>query len=259
LVVTVHAPVKTELPHYSLLSKLQSPTAILSEIVTFLKAAAILSISETTTSSLVDGYGIDRARITVIGNGVDYARFSIASGRQRDPLNILMVSRLEPRKNVAGALRALSVLPTGRYRARIVGDGSQKQELQRMARSLGVDVEFLGRVSNEDLPSLYQEAGVFLTTSYSEGFGLTLLEAMAAGCAVVASDIPTHRDIIDDGHNGLVYRSNSDLAVKLESLLSNPDATKRIGKAGMETAKMFSWDSVAQKVLRVYEKCLSYS
>jgi glycosyltransferase involved in cell wall biosynthesis len=255
-IVTVHAPVRTEWRHYSWLSKVESPVAILTEKVTFRRASAILSVSETTTSSLVKGYGLSKDRITLIGNGVDFERFSRGNRGSRERGLILMVSRLEPRKNMEAALRALSRLPRGSYSAKVVGDGSQRRGLERLAKSLGVEVEFLGRVSDDALPALYQEAGIFLTTSYSEGFGLSLLEAMSAGCAVVASDIQPHRDLVEDGRNGMIYSSPPDLQRVLGILLSNADAAERMGRAGIAMAKRFSWDAVGQRVLEVYERCL---
>jgi glycosyltransferase involved in cell wall biosynthesis len=259
LVVTVHSPVKVEREHYSLPSRAKSAPAVVMEYVAFGKAKAILAVSETTASDVASRYGVGRERINVIGNGVDYQRFAHDEGKNRRSELILIVSRLEPRKNMGEALRALSELPKGSYAAKIVGDGSQRKELERMAGSLGVNAKFLGRVSDESLPSLYQEAGIFLATSYSEGFGLSLLEAMSAGCAVLASDIPPHRDLIRDGENGFIYADSSDLARKLGILLANDDETIRIGKAAMNTAKEFTWDSVARRVLGVYETCLSRS
>lgn len=257
LVVTVHAPVKAEWGHYAWTSKAKSLPAVVMERATFRKARAILAVSETTALDLKSKYGIEGERITVIGNGVDYQRFLGASGGPKRPSVILLVSRLEPRKNLAEAIRALGSLPKGSYEARIAGDGSQRRDLEELASSLGVNAKFLGKVPGENLLSLYRDSGIFLTTSYSEGFGLSLLEGMSAGCAVVASDIPTHRDLIQNGQNGILYRDSSDLVSKLTWLLSNPSEEERLGEAATKTARDYSWEDVARKVLQVYDRCLS--
>lgn len=252
LVVTVHSPVSTERKHYTWLLQLKSIPALYLEKRTIGKAGAILAVSEATKDDLVRGYGLSPERIEVIGNGVAYERFALPREERPTTDRIFMVARLEPRKNMAEAVRALGGLGLG-YQARIAGMGSQRRMLERVARDVGASATFLGEVSNETLPSLYLSSDIFLTTSRSEGFGLTVLEAMASGCAVAASDIPTHRAIITDGVDGLIYHDLEDLRAKLRMLISTPERTLELGRRARETAKRYSWDAVARRVLAAYE------
>jgi glycosyltransferase involved in cell wall biosynthesis len=117
-------------------------------------------------------------------------------------------------------------------------------------------VRFLGRVSEESLPDLYGGASVFLTTSASEGFGLSLLEAMSSGRACLASDLPTHRSLIENGVSGLIYRGHDELVSRLKELLSSPGEAARLGEAAREVARGLTWEKVAARVADAYEAVL---
>lgn len=259
LVVTVHAPVRREWEHYTLGSKLKSVVAYPCEKLTFGKAHAILSVSNMTKQDLVRKYGIEERVIEVIGNGVDLATFAVRREMRRVANRILLVSRLEPRKNIDEAIISLSKFRSDQYEAKIAGEGSQRARLERLARDLGVRVMFLGQVSLPELRRLYAEADIFISTSRSEGFGLSVLESMAAGCAVIASGIPTHRDMIKDGFNGLLYDDVSELESKMSSLLSTPDRVFELGTRAQETASGYSWEKVAERVLTAYNRCLDWN
>ena len=258
LVVTVHSPVLEEFAHYRNALKLESLPAIALEKATLSRASAVLAVSGQSRADLLRRYGTKPERVEVIGNGVDYERFS---GR-RDVANpssmkrVLVVSRLEPRKNVKEAIEAVAELPRGACQLDIVGDGSEKHVLVELAKRLGVDgeVDFLGRVEWASLPEVYGRSAVFLTTSNSEGFGLSLLEAMSSGCACVASDLPTHRSLITHGVSGMIYTSRAELVSCLKDLLSSPEKIEALGAAARQVATGHTWERVAERVKGAYER-----
>jgi glycogen synthase len=259
LVVTVHSPVLEEFAHYRNSLKLASVPAIALEKVTLSRASAVLAVSPQSRSDLLGRYGLKPERVEVIGNGVDYARFSM----ERDPSpsamrRVLVVSRLEPRKNVREAVEAVAGLPKGTCQLEIAGDGSEKAALVEQAKSLGANdmVHFLGRVNEASLPEVYSSSAIFLTTSNSEGFGLSLLEAMSSGCACVASDLPTHRALVEHGVSGMIYGSKSELVSCLRDLLSSPEKAIRLGAAAREVARGLTWEKVAMKVTEAYESAV---
>ncbi|HUI00819.1 MAG TPA: glycosyltransferase family 4 protein [Nitrososphaerales archaeon] len=256
MVATVHSPVLEEFSHYRPALKVASIPAVALERMSLSKAKAVLAVSAQSRSDLVGIYGLDQDKVDVIGNGVDSDRFS--GQREEAPSSasrVLVVSRLEPRKNVMEAIEALAALPSGSCRLTVAGDGSEMNSLREGSRRLGVEasVEFLGRVEDQKLPGLYAGAAVFLTTSGSEGFGLSLLEAMASGCACIASDLPTHRSLIEDGVSGLIYRNKEELIGCLRRALSSPENSQRMGEAARRAAQGHSWAKVADKVVRAYE------
>lgn len=257
LVVTVHSPVLEEFAHYRRSLKLESLAAIALERASLSRARAVLAVSVQSRAELAGRYGIGQGRVKVIGNGVDCERFS---GRwdPSDPeaaRRLLVVSRLEPRKNVRQAIEAVAELPKRTCRLEVAGDGSERESLVKLAWSLGADdaVHFLGRVDGESLPRVYARSAIFLTTSESEGFGLSLLEAMSSGCACVASDLPTHRALIEHGVSGLIYTSRAELVSFLRELLASPQKAERLGAAARLVAGGHSWERVAQKVAAAYE------
>jgi glycosyltransferase involved in cell wall biosynthesis len=218
----------------------------------------VLAVSAQGISDLISKYGMGRGKGEVIGNGVDLERFS-ARTRSPDPeasKRILVVSRLEPRKNVKEAIEAVAELPKGTFQLDVVGDGSEKRALEALAKGLGVEdgVRFLGRVGEASLPELYSGSAIFLTTSNSEGFGLSLLEAMSSSCACVASDLPTHRDLVEHGVSGLIYRNQQELVSCLRDLLSSPPKVLKLGESARQVASGHTWDEVAKRVLRAYER-----
>jgi glycosyltransferase involved in cell wall biosynthesis len=257
LVVTVHSPVLEEFAHYRNALKVASIPAIALEKVSLSRASAVLAVSAQSRLELLGMYGLEPERVEVIGNGVDYQRFSGLRGaaNRSSMKKILVVSRLEPRKNVREAIEAVAELPKGACHLEIAGDGSEKDALAELAKSIGVDevVHFLGRASEGSLPELYGGSAIFLTTSISEGFGLSLLEAMSSGCACVASDLPTHRALIDDGANGMIYKSRAELVSCLQVLLSSPEKVERLGAAARLVARGHTWERVAERVNGAYE------
>ena len=259
LVVTVHSPVLEEFAYYRNALKAVSVPAIAFEKVSLSRAGAVLAVSGQSRLELLERYGLERGRVEVIGNGVDYERFSgfrDARANQSSSLKkVLVVSRLEPRKNVKEAIEAVAELPKGACHLEIAGDGSEKGALAALAKHLGADdsVQFLGRVREASLPELYGRSAIFLTTSISEGFGLSLLEAMSSGCACVASDLPTHRALIQDGVSGVIYKSRAELVSCLQDLLSSPERAERLGAAARQIAGGHTWAKVAERVTRAYE------
>jgi len=256
LVVTVHSPVLEEFAHYRNALKVASFPAIALEKFSLSRASAVLAVSGQSRTELLGMYGLEPERVEVIGNGVDYERFS--GPREASPSSmkkILVVSRLEPRKNVKEAIEAAAELPKGAYHLEIAGDGSEMAGLKELTKSVGAedDVSFLGRVSELALPELYRGSAIFLTTSNSEGFGLSLLEAMASGCVCVASDLPAHRALIEHGVNGLIYRNRSELVSCLRELLSSPEKAGDMTAGARTVARDHTWEKVAERVLETYE------
>jgi glycosyltransferase involved in cell wall biosynthesis len=260
LVVTVHSPVMEEFSHYRSVLKVASIPAIALEKVSLSRASAVLAVSGQSRADLVGSYGLEPGRVEVIGNGVDYERFSgrgeVAnlSAMKR----VLVVSRLEPRKNVGEAIEAVAELPKGSCRLEIAGDGSERAALAELAKRVGAEgeVHFLGRVDAASLPEVYADSAIFLTTSNSEGFGLSLLEAMASGCACVASDLPTHRALIEHGVSGMIYKGRAELVSCLQELLSSPEKAERLGEAARRVAIGHTWEKVAERVTEAYKGVL---
>jgi phosphatidylinositol alpha-mannosyltransferase len=198
----------------------------------------------------------------VIPNGVDLERFEGLEPieRWRDGTkNIFFVGRLENRKGVMDLLKAYRLLRKVGCDCRLLlaGAGPLDKQVRRylMTRRTG-DVELLGRVSEADKARLFATADVFVAPATGrESFGIVLLEAMAAGKPIVASDIHGYRSVVRRGEQGLLVPPQDPraLAGALARLLSDDDLRARMGAAGRERARQFSWPSVTAKVEAYYE------
>ena len=198
----------------------------------------------------------------VIPNGIDYDRFAVP----REPLemckeggpNVLFVGRLEKRKGLKYLLRAMAGVWAHFPQARliVVGSGPLLEDYRKLVESHRVEnVIFTGFVSSEDLPMYYQSCDVFCAPSTGqESFGIVLLEAMASGKPLVASDIPGYRFVVNHGVEGFLVppKDEQALALSLVRLLADAQLRTKMGQAGMQRAEQFSWDKVAGRVLDFY-------
>lgn len=165
-------------------------------------ADAVACVSEELLRDQQRRCRIPGTRILRIWNGIDTERFAWA-GPRIEPV-ALAVCRLSPVKDIATLLRAMALVrqEVPEFRSRIAGDGPSRSALEDLAAQLGIreSVEFIGERS--DVPSLLREAGLFVSSSLSEGLSLTLLEAMAVGIPVVATAVGGNPEVVDEGVTG---------------------------------------------------------
>jgi phosphatidylinositol alpha-mannosyltransferase len=193
----------------------------------------------------------------VIPNGVDVDRFrrAVPLARWQDGTrNLLFVGRFEPRKGLLELLKAYRILrKTGcECRLLVVGTGPLAREAQRYVATRRLrGVEFLGRVSDEEKAQLVRTADVYISPATGgESFGIVLLEAMAAGTAIVASDIHGYKGVVRRGREGLLVppREPKRIAGAIARLLRDDELRTTMGEAGRVRAQEFSWERVTAKV-----------
>jgi phosphatidylinositol alpha-mannosyltransferase len=202
----------------------------------------------------------------IIPNGVSVDYFSMPVPRIPElddgMFNILSVGRLEKRKGQRYLLRAFARVKAVHPEARLVLVGGYGERAlrayQRWVREHDLrDVVFAGFVSDADLPRYHQTADVFCAPNTgNESQGIVLLEAMAAGCPVIASNIDGFAGVITHGVDGVLVRpKDSDaIADALLDAIDNRDRLREIAEKGGERADFFSWERVAQRVLSYYER-----
>jgi phosphatidylinositol alpha-mannosyltransferase len=193
----------------------------------------------------------------VIPNGVDIERYqrAVPIARWRDGIhNLLFVGRHEPRKGLLELLKAYRILrKTGcQCRLLVVGTGPLGREARRyVATRRLTGVEFLGRVSDEEKAQLFRTADVYVSPATGgESFGIVLLEAMAAGTPIVASDIHGYKGVVRRGREALLVapREPKEIAAAVARLLRDDELRAEMGRAGMARAEEFSWPRVTAKV-----------
>ena len=192
----------------------------------------------------------------VLPNGVDVARFREAEPAPSDRPAVLFVGRHEPRKGLDLLLDAWDDLDRDAV-LWVVGDGPETPAL----RALGVDrVEWLGRVTDAELARRLRGATVFCAPALGqESFGVVLLEAMAAGAAVVASAIPGYGNVATDGVDALMPPPGDVGALRdaLRRVLDDDALRGGLVRAGREHAAAFSLDRLAERFVGVYETAIA--
>jgi alpha-1,3-mannosyltransferase len=210
-------------------------------------------------ASLLTTYGgPPGGRLAVIPNAVDLTRYLELPDRTDQNL-ILSFGRIDTHKGLATLLEAVHTISRP-WRLVVVGSGPAPlvAELKAKAQTLGIAsrVEWAGRVDDATLLGLLGRAAVAVFPSTFEGFGLALLEALAAGRVVIANDLPTHRQILGTSLADSITNFGSTAASgAIENALSlTPDQRSRLTSTGRERARLFDEQSLCQQIDDVYEQ-----
>lgn len=207
------------------------------------QSAAVVGVSEGVRQTLLR-LGLPADKTLAIPNGIDLTRFAAADAQpfdQRLP-QILMSARFARQKDQPTLIRALARLREQGLRPRLVlagsGSGRAEQACRALAQQLGVldQIDWAGHVA--DLPARLMQTRIFALATHWEGMPLALVEAMAAGCACVASLVPGVEGVLEDGVTGLLVPEAAPeaLAAALARLLSDEALAARLGAAAREQA-----------------------
>lgn len=231
------------------------------------EAHALTAVSPIAAAFHARILGLDVGRFSVVPNGVDVARFAGARtdvDPRPDPpdgVRLVFLGRLEPRKGADVAVRAFLRLAPSRPRLmlRVLGDGPGRQELERLRATAPPDVavrlEIVGRVDPGVLPALLADGDVaVLPARGGESFGIVLLEAMAAGLAVVATDIAGYRDVARHDREAVLARPDdaTSLAGAIARVLDDPLLRSRLRAAGAARAAEHDWSVIAERTRATY-------
>jgi phosphatidyl-myo-inositol alpha-mannosyltransferase len=200
----------------------------------------------------------------VIPNGVDVERFRpdvrpFEEWRRPGRVNVLFVGRLDPRKGVHHLIAAMPEVvdrTSGQVQFLVVGDSYLRPKLEAAVAPAARDyVKFLGHVPVSDLPRWYATGDIFVSpASGNESFGIVLVEAMASGRAVIASDIPGYRSVVTPGENAVVVPPDdvASLARAIADLALDPERRDLLAGKGRERSLEFSWPHVTDQIEAVY-------
>jgi len=204
----------------------------------------------------------NRTELVVIPNGVDLNRFypadrnkdknrEVRSDRKK-PITIGYLGRLSPEKNVIGMIKAMKALKEDKICLKVAGTGPLFAKVKKMEDER---IKILGYV--EDAPSFYRSLDVFLLPSKLEAQPITLLEAMASGLPIIATDVGDNKHFISE--NGILCGTSvKEIGAAIETMLSEQSSW---AKMGMESWKIvgqnYTWDKIARRTLEVYRTALS--
>ena len=222
------------------------------------KVIGRIAVSPAARRVVVEHLGGDAV---LIPNGVDVARFTGAQplpGRDDRPTVVFLGRIDEQRKGLAVLLEALpelvSLVPD--VRLLVAGPGDVDEVREAVPPSLRARVELLGLVSEQDKPRVFASGDVYCApNTHGESFGIVLVEAMATGTPVVASDLEAFRRVLEDGRAGVLVpvRDPGALAAGLGALLQDPERRARLAQAGRAAVRTYDWSTVTRQVVEVYE------
>lgn len=207
--------------------------------------------------------------ILVIPNGIDIEKYiNLSRGKIRESLNIndekiiIFVGRLHHAKGIEYLIRAMQFILEKEKNVRllIVGDGEDRGNLENLALKLNLTgkVTFVGELQNEKVPEYMVSSDVFVLPSLSEGFPMTILEAMASGLPIVASNVTGLCEIIREGENGLLVEPMNprDFARKVLLLLEDDNLRKGISLENRKKVGDYSLSNVIKQIESIYGRAI---
>ena len=204
-----------------------------------------------------------QSQISVIQNGIDFEDIhNVQPHKSIEYPSILFVGGLSKVKGIDTLLNAVPIIRKKILNLclYVAGSGPEENKLKELVKELNIEenVNFLGYVSEIEKYSYYKSADVCVFPSIYEPFGIVLLEAMACGKPVVASNVGGIPFVVEEGKTGLLFESGNveDLADKIMTILKNEELREKMGEAGRERAKEVTWDKIAERTVEVYKEIL---
>ncbi len=237
-------------------------------------AAMITSVSESTKRDILEYFHVPEDRVEVIHNGVEDKFLPIRDEQiltmVKEKYNlpdrfVLYLGSTKPYKNLDGTLEAFSKLkeqyinPDNHIYLVIGGlKHFSSFDLERKARELGIEDDFfnIGYISEDDLPSVYSLAEVFLFPSIWEGFGLPALEAMACGTPVVTSNTSSLPEVVGEAGIMVDPKNTTSIAEALYRILNDKTLRDELSEKGIQQARKFSWRTAAVKLLETFKEAV---
>ncbi|MCC6005323.1 MAG: glycosyltransferase, partial [Thermofilum sp.] len=194
----------------------------------------------------------------------DYAR-KILGLAESEVVTIGYIGGLKPEKNVETLVKAfegfVKSCPKAKAKLIIIGDGPTRPILEEYVRERGIEniVSFLGFIPNAY--KLLNAIDIFVLPSLSEGSPIALIEAMSSGKAIIASDIPAIKELVEDGKEALLFDPRDPVQLKnlILKLYNDPELRKKLGENAKRKAEQYNVDVVFPKMLQIYKEVVAYN
>jgi glycosyltransferase involved in cell wall biosynthesis len=235
------------------------------------KAKKVLTVSQFEEKRIRDHFGLSKETIETVYNGVGnhFQKITepavLASARKKynlPPNYIFFLGNTDPKKNVEGVLRSLSILRKRNVQIKLLTLDIDRKFLAALSEKIGdtgvLDmIVFTGYVPNEELPAIYSMAEMFIYPSLRESFGLPVLEAMACETPVITSDTSSMPEVAGDAALLVDPTDPESLVSAIARLLGDENLREALREKGLKRAGEFSWKSNAIKTVRIYEALLA--
>lgn len=225
----------------------------------------LIAVSNAVASDIFRYDWVKTEKIKVIYNGIDINEFNSKIAKQEarrlfnlppDLFIVGSVGRLTQQKGHRFLIEAVSHIKNAGVIAVIAGDGPLKDELKNLSDKLNANCNFIGMVLPEQIPVFLKAIDIFCFPSLWEGFGIAIVEAMASGLPVVASDIPPHSEVIGDAGILISLGDTERLAEALKMLIGNPSLRETLGKKAMDRSRIFSIENTVKAYEGLFEEIL---
>ena len=197
--------------------------------------------------------------IGVIYNGIDINEFfPDYAKKDKNKFTVICVSRVTPRKGIRFLVQAVEKLSKkyDNLRLIVVGDGNERDSLENLVQEVGLKekIAFTGPIPHENVGEYYNKSDIFALPSFNEGMSNTMLEALACGLPLIATNTGGAEELVKDGVNGFIVKMSDaeDLAEKIEKFLINKELEEKMGKESRLLAEKMSWSAVAKKYADLY-------
>ena len=230
-------------------------------------ATRIIVPSEATKKDIIKYYGVEPRKIRVIYHGqskVKSQKSKVKSISQNSKFKntkyILFVGAIQPRKNIQGLIKAFEIFNTKykilntKYKLVIAGPkGWLYKDIFEKARKskYAKDIIFTGQISREELSEIYRNAEVFVLPSFYEGFGLTILEAMAEGIPVIASNVSSIPEVVGDAGVLVNPYKVDEIAEAIYKIITDNDLRNKLIQKGFKQVQKFSWEKCGKETIEV--------
>lgn len=174
---------------------------------------------------------------------------------EREVALLLYVGRLSPEKNVTSLIRAFKGITGDNVELYIVGEGPEEEKLKNLAKGDG-RIKFLGSKTHEELIAIYQSSDIFVLPSNTESYGKVLIEAGAAGCALIATRTPGARGIIADGQSGILVNIGDEQGLQkaIQKLIDDPGSRQAMARGAQEMAEGYDLDRAIENTVNFWKK-----
>jgi glycosyltransferase involved in cell wall biosynthesis len=224
------------------------------------------AISRAMANEMIDA-GAKAERVWIVPNGIDsQSLIRKDSNSQCEKPYLFAMGRFIKKKGFDILIRAFKIaLENNRTDIHLIiaGDGPKREELIGLARDLNIGdrIEFVGFLNEQKKAEYLYRAKAFICPSIREPLGIVNLEAMAAGKAIIGSDVDGIPDLVSDGENGFLFKAGEtgELAACIARILQNDEMVRQMGESGYKKAYQYTWDKIALKYHEIYEYLSSES
>lgn len=192
---------------------------------------------------------------TLIYSGVETKRFIFNLRTVNKKITLVSVGRMINKGEYDFLINALKGIND--YRLIIIGDGNMSNKLEKLSIKTGVDIEFKGRLSHEEIKNVMKKSDIYISVTTAGGISNSMLEAMSMGLPIICYDVGGNNEIIND--NGFIIEQNNinELRRALDTYRNNLSMIKKHGKNSKKIADSFSWKKTGESYLKEYEKIIS--